>query len=196
MVDHKGRWVNKEWKWCWEWSKVARGVEVGCKGYFSVKALSRWIDQMMGVEDVNKTLWNNLVPRKVSVFVWLALYGRLHVRTELYKKGIDLDTLLFPGYDNVVESLDHCLVLCENLLCHKGKSSMGKERRLLWQMTIWMATILFGRIVILGYLRGSLRIVQDSSIIQLITFEWIYMRARKWEIQWEKWLTSPTECGV
>ncbi|GJT45860.1 reverse transcriptase domain, reverse transcriptase zinc-binding domain protein [Tanacetum coccineum] len=131
--------------------------------FFSVKALSRWIEQRMGVADVNKTLWNNLVPRKVNAFVWRALNRRLPVRIELDKKGIDLDTLLCPGCDNVVESLDHCLVLCENvinvwdmifawwgvgltdvftvkeLLCHKGKSSMGKESRLLWQTTIWVA---------------------------------------------------------
>nr|GEY04960.1 reverse transcriptase domain, reverse transcriptase zinc-binding domain protein [Tanacetum cinerariifolium] len=100
----------------------------------------------MGVADVNKTLWNNRVPRKVNVFVWLALYGRLYVRVKLDKKGIDLDTLFFPGYDNVVESLDHCLVLCENVI------------------NVW--DMIFAR------------------------------RARKWEIQWKKWLTRPTECGV
>ncbi|GJX21994.1 hypothetical protein Tco_0226439 [Tanacetum coccineum] len=39
----------------------------------------------MGAADVNKTTWNNLVPRKVNVFVWRALNGRL-VRVELDKK--------------------------------------------------------------------------------------------------------------
>ncbi|GKG28422.1 hypothetical protein Tco_0406749, partial [Tanacetum coccineum] len=40
----------------------------------------------MGAADVNKTTWNNLVPRKVNVFVWRALNGRL-VRVELDKKS-------------------------------------------------------------------------------------------------------------
>nr|GEX74375.1 phospholipase-like protein [Tanacetum cinerariifolium] len=168
----------------------------------------------------DKTLWNNLVPRKVNVFVWRALNGRLPVRIELDKKGIDLDTLLCPGCDNVVESLDHCLVLCENvinvwdmifawwgvgltdvftvkeLLCHKGKSSMGKESRLLWQTTIWVAAYFVWKNrnnrVFKGKSENSSRLFNE---IQLKTFEWIHRRAKKWEIR-GKWLTRPVECGV
>nr|GEV63738.1 RNA-directed DNA polymerase, eukaryota, reverse transcriptase zinc-binding domain protein [Tanacetum cinerariifolium] len=35
------------------------------------------------------------------------------VREELDKRGIDLDLLLFPCCDNVVESCNHSLVLCD-----------------------------------------------------------------------------------
>ncbi|GJU14825.1 putative RNA-directed DNA polymerase [Tanacetum coccineum] len=118
-VGHKGSWVNGEWEWCWEWSRVPRGRTVRELEELEatlVDALSRWIEQRMGVADVNKTLWNNLVPRKVNVFVWQALNRRLFVRVELDKKGIDLDTLLCLGCDNVVESLNYCLVLCENVI--------------------------------------------------------------------------------
>ncbi|GJZ21789.1 reverse transcriptase domain, reverse transcriptase zinc-binding domain protein, partial [Tanacetum coccineum] len=169
----------------WVWKLDAKGI-------FSVKALSRWIEQRMGVADVNKTTWNNLVPRKVNVFVWRALNGIL-VRVELDKKGIDLDTLLCPGCDNVVESLDHV----KELLCHKGKSSMGKESRLLWQTTIWVATYLVwknrnNRV----FKRKSENNSRLFNEIQLKTFEWICRMAKKWEIDWEKWLTRSTECVV
>ncbi|GKE48453.1 reverse transcriptase domain, reverse transcriptase zinc-binding domain protein, partial [Tanacetum coccineum] len=112
----------------WKWN-------VDDKGLFSVKVLSRYI---------------------VNVFAWRALLGRLPVRTELDKKGIDLDSLLCPGYDNVVESVYHCLALCENainawdrifswwrvglvdlftikdFLLHNGSVSMPKEAKALW----------------------------------------------------------------
>ncbi|GKA42963.1 RNA-directed DNA polymerase, eukaryota, reverse transcriptase zinc-binding domain protein [Tanacetum coccineum] len=42
-----------------------------------------------------------------------ALKGRLPVREELDKRGIDLDSLLCPCCDNVVESCNHSLVLCD-----------------------------------------------------------------------------------
>ncbi|GKC90986.1 RNA-directed DNA polymerase, eukaryota, reverse transcriptase zinc-binding domain protein [Tanacetum coccineum] len=106
LVDVRLKQFNED-SWAWK---------LDAKGIFLVKALSRWIEQRMSVADVNKTLWNNLVPRKVNVFVWRALNRRLFVRVELDKKGIDLDTLLCPGCDNVVESLDYCLVLCENVI--------------------------------------------------------------------------------
>ncbi|GJY39956.1 reverse transcriptase domain, reverse transcriptase zinc-binding domain protein [Tanacetum coccineum] len=139
----------------WKWN-------VDDKGLFSVKVLSRYIEEhnMTVSLEGNKTIWRSIIPRKVNVFVWRALRGRLPVRTELDKKGIDLDSLLCPGCDNVVESVDHCLALCENainvwdkifswwrvgpvdvftikdFLLHNGGVSMPKEAKALCSATI------------------------------------------------------------
>ncbi|GKA45570.1 RNA-directed DNA polymerase, eukaryota, reverse transcriptase zinc-binding domain protein [Tanacetum coccineum] len=59
-----------------------------------------------------ETMWNKLVPKKVNIFVWRALRGRLPVRVELDKRRVDLDSLLCPCCNNVVESCEHSLVLC------------------------------------------------------------------------------------
>ncbi|GJV35020.1 retrovirus-related pol polyprotein from transposon TNT 1-94 [Tanacetum coccineum] len=139
-VGHKGSWVNREWEWCWEWSRVPRGRTVG-----DLEELEATLADVR-LKQFNEDSWAWKLDAKVNVFMWRALNGRLPVRVELNKKGIDLDTLLCPGCDNVVESLDHCLVLCENVIN-------------VWDMI----------------------------------FAW---RAKKWEIQWEKWLTRPMECGV
>ncbi|GJV36397.1 reverse transcriptase domain, reverse transcriptase zinc-binding domain protein [Tanacetum coccineum] len=56
-------------------------------GRFTVKALSKMVD------------------------------NKLPVRSELDKSGIDLDSLLCPSCNDVVETIDHCLVLC-NMASH------------------------------------------------------------------------------
>ncbi|GJZ87639.1 RNA-directed DNA polymerase, eukaryota, reverse transcriptase zinc-binding domain protein, partial [Tanacetum coccineum] len=50
---------------------------------------------------------------KVNIFVWRALKGRLPVREELDKRGIDLDSVLSPICTNAVESCAHSLVTCD-----------------------------------------------------------------------------------
>ncbi|GKD59605.1 reverse transcriptase domain, reverse transcriptase zinc-binding domain protein, partial [Tanacetum coccineum] len=109
-VGHKGSWVNGEWEWCWEWSRVPRGRTVG-----ELEELEATLADVR-LKQFNEDSWAWKLDAKVNVFVWRALNGRLPVRVELDKKGIDLDTLLCLGCDNVVESLDHCLVLCENVI--------------------------------------------------------------------------------
>ena len=53
------------------------------------------------------------MPKKVNIFVWRALKGRLPVREELDKRGVDLDSVLCPCCDSAVESCAHSLVLCD-----------------------------------------------------------------------------------
>ncbi|GJZ47461.1 nuclear pore complex protein NUP1-like protein isoform X2 [Tanacetum coccineum] len=92
-----------------------------------------------------------------------AVLGRLPVRVELGKKSIDLDSILCPSCDNVVESVDHCLVFCEkalsvwdrifawwgvcpvdaftlnDMICHRGGVGMEKEARVLWEVVVLVA---------------------------------------------------------
>ncbi|GKB65405.1 RNA-directed DNA polymerase, eukaryota, reverse transcriptase zinc-binding domain protein [Tanacetum coccineum] len=106
---------------------MAMGVRLGIDGWklsedgdFKVKELSRLIeDKIHQVEnDAQETLWNKLVPKKVNVFVWRALKGRLPVRVELDRRGIDLDSVLCACCNDSVESCTHCLVL---MLEHTNK---------------------------------------------------------------------------
>ena len=60
-----------------------------------------------------ETLWNKLVPKKVNIFVWRALRGRLPVRAELDKRGVDLDSILCPSCDTIVETCAHSLSNCD-----------------------------------------------------------------------------------
>ncbi|GJV18277.1 RNA-directed DNA polymerase, eukaryota, reverse transcriptase zinc-binding domain protein [Tanacetum coccineum] len=84
-------------------------------GEYEVKELSRMVEEKILHVDSGgqETLWNKLVPKKVNIFVWRALKERLPVREELDKRGIDLDSVLCPSCNNVVESCAHCLVTCD-----------------------------------------------------------------------------------
>ncbi|GJR42180.1 RNA-directed DNA polymerase, eukaryota, reverse transcriptase zinc-binding domain protein [Tanacetum coccineum] len=85
-------------------------------GSFKVKDLSILIlieEKILHVGNVGQeTLWNKLVPNKVNIFVWRALKGRLLVREELDKRGIDLDSVLCACCDSAVETCALSLVLC------------------------------------------------------------------------------------
>nr|GEU90165.1 RNA-directed DNA polymerase, eukaryota [Tanacetum cinerariifolium] len=80
------------------------------------------VEQVSGVRTTQKplcaengaiaTLWNSWVPKKVNMLISRALKGRLSVREELDIRGIDLDSLLCPCCNNVVESCNHSLILC------------------------------------------------------------------------------------
>ncbi|GJX38722.1 RNA-directed DNA polymerase, eukaryota, reverse transcriptase zinc-binding domain protein, partial [Tanacetum coccineum] len=121
-------WEGDVWKWKWNWVREPRGRAIGevealqnllvqtslscdCrdtwrwalddKGNFSVKELSRLIDDKWLLMDNTgqETSMFNLVLKKVSVFVWRALLGRILVSAELDKRGCDLDSLLCPHCD-------------------------------------------------------------------------------------------------
>ncbi|GKD29268.1 RNA-directed DNA polymerase, eukaryota, reverse transcriptase zinc-binding domain protein [Tanacetum coccineum] len=83
-------------------------------GNFNVKDLAFMVyDICLHVGNTTqKTLWNKLAPKKVNVFIWRVLHGRIPVHVELDERGIELDYILCPCCDDSLESCDHCLVPC------------------------------------------------------------------------------------
>ncbi|XP_071741403.1 uncharacterized protein [Rutidosis leptorrhynchoides] len=79
---------------------------------FTVKKLSTIIDDnTIALNNFEQeTIRNNLVPKKLEVFVWLALKKRLSVRMELDKRGIDLHSVRCPICDDGLESMEHSLI--------------------------------------------------------------------------------------
>ncbi|GJZ44549.1 integrase, catalytic region, zinc finger, CCHC-type containing protein, partial [Tanacetum coccineum] len=94
------RWVDNR-RLCDRFPRSIRTL--GGDGEFVVKELARLIEEkVLRVENgVHETLWNNLVPKKVNVFMWRALRGRISVR----KRDIDLDSVLCPCCNNIMETL-------------------------------------------------------------------------------------------
>ncbi|XP_071694715.1 uncharacterized protein [Rutidosis leptorrhynchoides] len=96
--------VRDSWKW-----------SLSNNGFFTVKRLSTLIDAKVLTapnQAPNKMLRNNLLPRKIEIFVWRVLKKRLPVRIELDKRGIDLHSVRCPICDNDLESVDHTLFNC------------------------------------------------------------------------------------
>ncbi|GKA17317.1 reverse transcriptase domain, reverse transcriptase zinc-binding domain protein, partial [Tanacetum coccineum] len=73
---------------------------------FTIKELARLVEEnILNVESGgHEMLWNNMVPKKVNIFMWRALKGRLPVRVKLNRRGIDLDLVLCPCCNNIVEN--------------------------------------------------------------------------------------------
>ncbi|GJW97338.1 kinase RLK-Pelle-CrRLK1L-1 family protein [Tanacetum coccineum] len=67
----------------WRWTLVEDGE-------FTVKEISRLIEEKILLSDNGdrETLWNKLVPKKVNIFIWRALRGRLPVRVELDRRDL------------------------------------------------------------------------------------------------------------
>ncbi|GJW29123.1 RNA-directed DNA polymerase, eukaryota [Tanacetum coccineum] len=118
--------VNSNCRDKWRWM-------LGEDGEFTVKELIRLVEEkILHVESGGQeTLWNNLVPKKVNIFVWRALKGRLSVRVELDRRGIDLDSVLCPSCNNIVETCAHCLVTCDLAMSVWEKVFEGGERECL-----------------------------------------------------------------
>ncbi|GKD31085.1 RNA-directed DNA polymerase, eukaryota, reverse transcriptase zinc-binding domain protein, partial [Tanacetum coccineum] len=88
---------------------------LGEDGEFSVRELASVIEEkVLRVEsEGQETLWNNLVPKKFNIFVWRALRGRLPVHVKLNTREIDLNSVLCPCCNNIVETSTHSLVTCD-----------------------------------------------------------------------------------
>ncbi|GKD23128.1 reverse transcriptase domain, reverse transcriptase zinc-binding domain protein [Tanacetum coccineum] len=82
---------------------------------FTFKELARLVEEKIPhVESgSHETLWNKLAPKKVNIFVWRALKGRLLVHVKLDKRGIDLDSVIYPCCNNIMETCAHYLVTCD-----------------------------------------------------------------------------------
>ncbi|XP_071708174.1 uncharacterized protein [Rutidosis leptorrhynchoides] len=95
----------------WKWTMAS-------SGRFSTKELHSKIKDKVneGISAHVETLNNNLVPKKIEVFVWRARLKRLAVRMELDKQGVDLHSILCPLCNDEVESVEHTLILCKHAM--------------------------------------------------------------------------------
>ncbi|GJZ16190.1 reverse transcriptase domain, reverse transcriptase zinc-binding domain protein [Tanacetum coccineum] len=172
--------VTVDCKDCWMWS-------LHDSGEFTVKELSKLVEE------------KSLIARNG---------GRLPVREELDKRGIDLDSLLCPSCNSVVESCAHCLVLCnfamsiwekihswwkirnvnafsiEEMFSRNRNANIPSHSSKLWQAVIWTAGYYIWKVRNMRVFEGKVTsinsLVQD---IQIKSFKWI-VRSRKRKMRW------------
>lgn len=142
LVGDRGAWEGAIWRWVLGWSRELRGRTLNEfedllgklqewapnhghrdkrwwfldeSGDFTVKALKELVNEkeLEGHSNLRETMWNKIVPRKVNVLVWRLRQGRMPVRVVLDHMGIDLDSLLCPCCQDVIETVDHCFCRCK-----------------------------------------------------------------------------------
>ena len=169
-----------------------------------------------------ETIWNKLVPKKVNIFVWRALRGRLLVRVELDRRGVDLDSVLCPSCKSFVETCTHSLITCDlamgvwdkifnwwkvgivnafsldEFFSSNGNVNVPIYFSRVWQAVIWTTGYFIWKErnarVFGNKISSTNKIVQD---IQLKSFEWIVRRSNKFKsLDWQQWLRDPTKSRV
>ncbi|XP_071718172.1 uncharacterized protein [Rutidosis leptorrhynchoides] len=99
---------SKDDTWAWN---------LNGNGKFTTKKLSCLLDSksLCVGSNFTDTLRNNLVPKKVEVFIWRARKNRIASLIELDKRGIDLHTVRCPLCDDDVETVNHALLFCKHV---------------------------------------------------------------------------------
>ncbi|XP_071715260.1 uncharacterized protein [Rutidosis leptorrhynchoides] len=99
--------INTEKKDFWGW-------KLNNNNGFATGILADNIDNRLlnAGTNVCETIGNNLVPKKVEIFVWRLRKKRLPVLIELDKRGIDLNSVRCSICDGDIEMVDHSLIFC------------------------------------------------------------------------------------
>ncbi|XP_071709418.1 uncharacterized protein [Rutidosis leptorrhynchoides] len=168
-----------------------------------------------------KTIRNNLIPQKIGIFIWRFLKGRIAVKTELVKRGIDVDTVLCPLCDKATETLDHSFLSCdftkavwagihqwwqvaltpltnlEDILRGVRYGSIPLHLTRVWQVITWTTCYLIWKNRNYKVFNGdSWSTSKTICEIQVKAFEWIRNRSKKFHKDWLQWLLNPTDLGA
>nr|GEV36114.1 RNA-directed DNA polymerase, eukaryota, reverse transcriptase zinc-binding domain protein [Tanacetum cinerariifolium] len=84
-----------------------------CSGDFSVASIRRKIDDSRLSTVGDKTRWVKFVPIKINVFAWKVMVNALPTRSNLSRRGIDIQSIFCPMCDCGTESMDHVFARCD-----------------------------------------------------------------------------------
>ncbi|XP_071740678.1 uncharacterized protein [Rutidosis leptorrhynchoides] len=158
---------------------------------------------------------NNLLPHKIGILIWRILLMRIPVRSELDKRGIDLNSLRCPVCDGDIETVEHIFLRCSVAIdiwdrvfrwwnksfmafanletAFSGKSNAyASSFSKLWQAVEWICgyTIWKNRnAIVFRNLKGTGPMLLNE--IQIKSCEWISKRSNKLKIDWNQWLVNP-----
>ncbi|KAJ9564334.1 hypothetical protein OSB04_000300 [Centaurea solstitialis] len=245
-VAERGSFSKGTWSWEWGWRREPRGRELGelerlkialkdfvpnknvsdkvfwkldPGGEFSVKELRKMIEKAArrhGSASLRQTLWLKEIPKKVCIFMWRVGLGKLPVRVEIDRRGIDLDSILCPKCQREGETVEHALFGCEDVkdlwirigdwwnLDMKDCNSLddlinlGNQDRVgvrggrRWFALIWCVSYLIWANRNNLIFRISKVLLKDEFFnMQLKTFEWINRRSKEIAVDWKSWHSDP-----
>ncbi|XP_071695901.1 uncharacterized protein [Rutidosis leptorrhynchoides] len=164
-----------------------------------------------------ETIRNNSIPQKVAIFIWRAKLNRLPVRSELGKRGIDLDSVLCPICGNEIETVEHSLIKCKKVtefwifffliwwnvpVCNLNAldplandgifTSFTKYGKSIWEAVKWVGCyVLWKSRNNKVFNRKEWSISSIISEVQTTTFGWIAKRSKKFFLDWHQWIINP-----
>ncbi|XP_071686502.1 uncharacterized protein [Rutidosis leptorrhynchoides] len=202
--------LNEGKKDCWSWN-------LNSKGIYTVKDCSVLVDKVILPRAVNsiESLRNGLVPKKVEVFIWRARLGRIPVKFELDKRGIDLNSVRCPICDGDIETVEHILFSCQvakdiwaKVLKWWGYNSaiFGFEdifngtfgcvaqdhKKNQWQAVCWVVCYILWKNRNAKVFKNKLETVPSLfSEVQVLSYDWISRRCKGHIMDWLQWFSHP-----
>nr|GEY20974.1 RNA-directed DNA polymerase, eukaryota, reverse transcriptase zinc-binding domain protein [Tanacetum cinerariifolium] len=76
-------------------------------GDFSVSSVRKLIDNAILPKGISKTRWIKDVPIKINVHAWKVIHDYLPTRFNIYRRGIEIESILCPMCECSVESSRH-----------------------------------------------------------------------------------------
>ncbi|XP_071739224.1 uncharacterized protein [Rutidosis leptorrhynchoides] len=187
-------------------------------GRYETHCMSVLLNSKILVAGTNRfeTMKNNLVPKKVEVFIWRTRKRRLPVLTELDKRGIDLNSTRCPVCDDDVKTVDHSILFCKEALGIWAKvydwwglsgaanvsigetfgenppNTMSGIGAKIWQAVKWTCGYLVWKNRNQKIFRKKCWSIPVAlNEIQVTSYEWIAKRCKSKHIDWHNWLHSP-----
>ncbi|XP_071738133.1 uncharacterized protein [Rutidosis leptorrhynchoides] len=158
---------------------------------------------------------NTFLPHKVGIFVWRLKLGRLPVRVELDKRGIELDSVLCPNCKSVTESIEHMILNCQKVKevwvkifkwCNMGDISYSGSVDMfngngslsnqiiskVWQAIEWVTGyVIWNRRNAKTFENKEWNVPTVVNEIQSMSFLWISTRCKSVNFDWAQWLLNP-----
>ncbi|XP_071688723.1 uncharacterized protein [Rutidosis leptorrhynchoides] len=204
--------LDPELKDSWRWNGSNNGL-------FTTKSPTSLIDSktIRAGPNAKETLRNNVVPKKVEIFIWRARRERIPARVELDKRGVDLHSVRCPLCDDDIESVVHSLLSCEKvnevwskvfkwwglngvsnysfdeLLQGLPNLSFSDSGKYIWQGVIWTACYLIWKNRNSKIFKNKCWSTPNAlGEIQLKSFEWVAKRSKRKSIEWHTWFHNPS----
>ncbi|XP_071718042.1 uncharacterized protein [Rutidosis leptorrhynchoides] len=161
------------------------------------------------------TLRNSL-PSKIKIFVWRARLGRLPVKVELDKRGVNLDSVRCNICNNDIETMEHMILSCPkvkelwgrvmswwnsgiNMYANRDSMFLGKGSRSdpnayskIWQCIEWVCGYSIWRNRNLSlFEKKDWSVPMTLNEIQVKSFQWINNRSKNPSLDWNVWLSNP-----
>ncbi|XP_071740621.1 uncharacterized protein [Rutidosis leptorrhynchoides] len=182
--------------------------------------MSKLIDSITLVRENSavETLRNRLVPKKVEIFIWRARRGRIPVRLELDKRGIDLHSVRCPVCDGGIESVEHILFSCQfaqdvwlkvlnwwgyntsifgfdDIFNGTFGSLATDNKKFLWQAVCWIVCYLLWKNRNEKVFKNKIRAVPSLNLeIQTLSFDWLSRRQNWHKLEWHNWIKNRENC--
>lgn len=85
---------------------------------FSISSTRAFNDNEMLLTGGCETRWNNWVLIKLNIFTWRLRLHNIPTRDRLSSRGITVDSILCPVCSITIESIEHLLSSCSELLTY------------------------------------------------------------------------------